>query len=69
MPGAIIEDAGLCLHFTIGDSWMWGQDAQRRFVRLTDCEIQETRRDAQLARERKSAWFQDQARTDNDQGT
>lgn len=67
--GAIIENAGLCLHFAIGDSWMWGEDAQRRFVRVTDCEIQETRRHAQLARDRKRAWFQDQARTDNEQGT
>jgi len=57
--GAIIEDAGYCDHFRIGDAWMWEEGGQRRFVRLADCEVQGIKRHAQLARERRRAHYAD----------
>jgi hypothetical protein len=48
-----IESVSFCDHWKVGDTWMWEQDGQRLFMRLEDAVVLETKRHAQLGRERR----------------
>lgn len=59
----MIENAGYCDHFKLGDPWMWEENGERRFVRLADCQIQQTKRFAQSrARARREHYTQHEKR-------
>jgi hypothetical protein len=51
--GAVIENVGYCDHFKLGDSWMWEDGGQRKFIPLSDAEVVEERRFSRLRRDRR----------------
>jgi hypothetical protein len=51
--GAVIENASYCHHFNLGDSWMWEDGDQRRFIPFSHAEILEERRHPQIGRDRR----------------
>jgi hypothetical protein len=62
--GAVIADATFCDHFKVGETWMWEDGGQRKFVRVSECEILDERRHSFLAREARRQHFANRSDAD-----